>query len=129
MQQAEQKPRWSTTASVGGAGIHLQQDLTMMRQQLQDEEAKLQQLAQSMLSVKQKAALVSSPAEAASMQARYGPVHTTGTSQYARVGHTLVQKPWTACMFVAQFLTHRQASILLGCWRSDLIYTLVHAQA
>lgn len=69
-QQAEQKPSWSSAASVGRAGIHLQQELTMLRQQLQDEEAQLQQLAQSILSVKQKAALVSNPTEAGSMQAR-----------------------------------------------------------
>ena len=70
MQQAEQKPKWSLAASVGSTGIHPQQDLTMMRQQLQDEEAKLQQLAHSISSVKQRAAMVSSPGEAASMQAR-----------------------------------------------------------
>lgn len=69
-QQAEQETKWSSAARVGTAGIHLQQDLTMMRQQLKDEEAKLQQLAQSISSVKQKAAVVSNPTEAASMQAR-----------------------------------------------------------
>ena len=42
----------------------------MMRQQLKDEEAKLQQLAQSISSVKQKAAVVSNPLEAARTQAR-----------------------------------------------------------
>lgn len=70
VQQAEQKPQWSAAASVDTSGLHLQQDSTMMRQQLQDEEAKLQQLALSISSVQQKAALVGNPEQLANMKAR-----------------------------------------------------------
>ncbi|KAL3157692.1 Intraflagellar transport protein 81 [Trebouxia sp. C0010 RCD-2024] len=70
MQQAEQKPQRSLAGSVDTTGRHLQQDLMMMRQQLQDEEARLQQLGESISSVKQKAALVSDPEQLANMKAR-----------------------------------------------------------
>ncbi len=77
MQQAEQKARWSSaTAGVDSRAMQLQQDLTMSRQQLQDEEGNLQQLSQANAALQQKAALVSKPAEAASMQARCRPYHT-----------------------------------------------------
>ena len=70
MERAEQKAQWSSAGNVDPSGLHLQQDLMMMRQQLQDEEAILQQLAQSISSVKQKAALVSDPEQLANMKAR-----------------------------------------------------------
>ena len=70
MQLAEQKSQWLSAGNVDTSGLHLQQDLTMMRQQLQDEEASLQQLAQSISSVKQKAALVSDPEQLANLKTR-----------------------------------------------------------
>lgn len=70
MQQAEQKPQRFSAASVDTSGLHLQQDLMMLRQQLQDEEARLQQLGQSVSSVKQKAAIVSDPEQLTNTKAR-----------------------------------------------------------
>lgn len=71
MLQAEQKAKWSPAAgSVDVRSMQLQQDLVLTQQQLQDEEAKLQQLTQTVSSFRQKAELLSNPAQAASMQAR-----------------------------------------------------------
>ena len=71
MQQAEQEARRLPAGShVDSRGLQLQQDLTMMQQQLHDEEVKLQQLTQTLASFQQKAALVNNPTEAASTQAR-----------------------------------------------------------
>lgn len=71
IQQAEQKAMWSGAVSgVDSRALQLQQDLTMSRQQLQDAESKLQQLSQATFALQQKAALISNPTEAASMQAR-----------------------------------------------------------
>lgn len=72
LQQTEQKAKWSSAvASVDSRAMQLQQDLNLTNQQLRDEEERLQQLNQAVAALQQKAALVSSPAEAASMQTRY----------------------------------------------------------
>ncbi len=72
MQQAEQKAKWSSAVDgVDSRAMQLQQELAMSNQQLRVEEEKLQQLVEATAALQQKAALVSNPAEAASMQARY----------------------------------------------------------
>ena len=72
MQQAEQKAKWSSAvAGVDSHAMQLQQEIAMSNQQLRVEEEKLQQLVESTAALQQKAALVSNPAEATSMQARY----------------------------------------------------------
>ena len=72
MQQTELKAKWSSAvASVDSQAMQLQQDLNITNQQLRDEEERLQQLNQAIAALQQKAALVTSPAEAAAMQTRY----------------------------------------------------------
>ena len=72
MQLADQKPQWSAAANtLDSKSMDMQQSLTLMQQQIQDEEARLQQLTESISSFRQKAILVNNPAEAASSQARY----------------------------------------------------------
>ncbi len=72
MQQAEQKAKWSSAVDgVDSRAMQLQQEIAMSNQQLRVEEEKLQQLVESTAALQQKAALVSNPAEATSMQARY----------------------------------------------------------
>lgn len=71
MQQAEQKVKWSSAVDgVNSRAMQLQQELAMSNQQLRVEEEKLQQLVEATAAVQQRAALVSNPAEAASMQTR-----------------------------------------------------------
>ena len=72
VQQAEQKATWSSAVNgMDGRAMQLQQELAMYNQQLRVEEEKLQQLTQATAALQQRAALVSNPAEAVSMQARY----------------------------------------------------------
>lgn len=72
MQQAEQKAKWSSAVDgVDTRAMQLQQELAMSNQQLRVEEEKLQQLTEATAALQQRAALVSNPPEAASMQARY----------------------------------------------------------
>jgi len=88
MQQAEQKAKWSSAVDgVDSHAMQLQQELAMSNQQLRVEEEKLQQLIEATTALQQRAALVSNPAEAASMQARYKDVKLgsrSGTQQYAK---------------------------------------------
>lgn len=92
MQQAEQKAKWSSAvAGVDSHAMQLQQELAMSNQQLRVEEEKLQQLIEATTALQQRAALVSNPAEAASMQARYKDVKlgTRGKKWHTAICQTL----------------------------------------
>ena len=71
-QQAEQKGRFSSAlADVNGRALQLQQEVAACSQQLQQEEAKSQQLGSHLTALQHKTALLSDAAGAASTRARY----------------------------------------------------------